>query len=304
MQQENCSSGSQLNDALPVYKASSAVLAICFVLGVPGNLSVLVILVRRLKENSFTLRMMLSLALSDLLTLSPMPMWIWSLLHNWIFGFVACKIISFVEYWCTYSSILCVTFLSLQRYLQVLHPQKWAQLGFRGKNGLLCGIWILSGVFASYALVQRDVGCDQYGFQYCYQNFRNKTEQVATSIFEILLFLTCFFLLVYFYYRLYRGVNESPFSSSNRMTKLVTRIVVAFFIFGVPVTIANILIVVAALLENETLSVTADLGSKISTALLFLNSCVNPFLYTFSLRQLQHQSTVTETLGPTLQNGA
>ncbi|XP_049326289.1 leukotriene B4 receptor 1-like [Astyanax mexicanus] len=301
MQQDNCSNTSQFSEALPIYKASSAVLSLCFVLGVPGNVSVMVMLVRRLKEKNFTLRLMLSLAMSDLLTLLPLPMWIWTLLHDWIFGFVACKIISYVEYWCLYSSMLCVTLLSLQRYMQVLHPQKWAKLGDKGQKGLLGGIWILSGVLASYAPVQRQSGCDQYGFKYCYQRFSSDAEQVATSLYEVLLFSMCFTLLVYFYYRLHRGVNESPFFSSNRMTKLVTRIVVTYFVFGVPVTIANAIIAVAVLLKNDQLSVTADLVGKISTALIFLNSAVNPFLYTFALRRIHRRGTVTD-FAQTVQN--
>ena len=93
----------------------------------------------------------------------------------------------------------------------------------------------------SFAPVQRDVGCGQYGFHYCYQHFRNKTEQVATLVFEVLLFVATFFLLVFFYCSLYRGVNESPFFSSNRMTKLVTRIVVAFLTFFVLIPICSYL---------------------------------------------------------------
>ncbi|XP_066514513.1 leukotriene B4 receptor 1-like [Hoplias malabaricus] len=302
MQQDNCSNNSQLNNALPVYEASSAVLGVCFVLGVPANLAVLGFLVGRWKENNFTIKLMLSLAVSDLLNLLLLPLWIWALLHDWIFGYAACKIVSYIEYWSLYSSILCVTLLSLQRYFQVLHPQKWSKLGDYGKTSLLCGIWILSGVFASYAPVQREVGCDQYGFHYCYQNFKNLTEKVVTSLFEVLLFTVSFCLLVYFYYFLYRGVNESPFSSANRMTKLVTKIVLTYFIFGVPFTIANIFIISAALLKNDKLSAAADFASKISTALIFLNSCVDPFLYTFSIRQLQHHGSVTETGGQTLQS--
>ncbi|KAL7836821.1 hypothetical protein AOLI_G00281050 [Acnodon oligacanthus] len=114
MQQLNCSSSSQLTSVFPVSIASSAVLGLCFVLGVPGNISVLGILVRRLKENSFTIRLMLSLAVSDLLILLPLPVWIWAFLHDWIFGSVACSAISYVEYWCIYCSALCVTLMSFQ----------------------------------------------------------------------------------------------------------------------------------------------------------------------------------------------
>ncbi|XP_036454948.1 atypical chemokine receptor 2-like [Colossoma macropomum] len=294
MQQINCSSSSQPPYVFPVNAATSAVLGLCFVLGIPWNVAGLRILVQRVRENSFTLRIMLCLAVSDLLTLLPLPMWIWALLHDWIFGSVGCKIISYIDYWSIYCNTLCVTLMSFQRYMQVLHPQKWAKLRTRGENGLLCGIWILSGALASYAPVQRDVGCDQYGFQYCYQHFRNDTEKVVSLVLEILQFGMCFFLLVFFYYRLHRGVNQSPFFSSNRMTKLVTRIVLAFFIFYILVPIANISIIIAVFLKNENLLESVELFGKVARALTFLNRCVNPCLYTFSLRGQHPSSPVTE----------
>ncbi|XP_072521078.1 atypical chemokine receptor 2-like [Salminus brasiliensis] len=295
MQRDNCSNGSQFSEALPIYKASSAVLGLCFVLGVPGNIVVLGMLVRRVKENSFTTCLLLSLAVSDLLSLLPLPVWIWAYLHGWIFGSAACRIISYIEYWCLYCSALCVTLMSIQRYMQVLHPQKWAKLGDRGRKGLLAGIWILSGLLGLHAPAKRRVGCKPNGLQDCGQQFRNDEERVAILLLEILLFVICCSLLVFFYCRLHRGVNQSPFFSSSRMTKLVTRIVVVFFIVCVLVPIANMLIIIMVFHNNLTsLTVPANHLLKISRALTFLNSCVNPFLYTFSFSELRCPCAATE----------
>uniref|UniRef100_W5KXE5 Atypical chemokine receptor 2-like n=1 Tax=Astyanax mexicanus TaxID=7994 RepID=W5KXE5_ASTMX len=287
MQRDNCSNTSQFSETPPVYKASSAVLSLCFVLGVPGNVAVLVMLVRRLKEKNFTLSLMLSLAVSDLLTLLPVPVWIWAFIHGWIFGSVVCKITAYIQYWSFYCSALCVILMSFQRFMQVLHPQTWAKLGDRGQKGLLGGIWILSGLFALYAPVQRDVQSDQHGFQLCCEQFGSDAEEVSTLFFEILLFLICFFSMVLFYYRLHRGVKESALFSCSRMTKLVTRIVVMFFILFIMAPFANSLIIIAVLLKNPNLTKIANVCGKISRALTFLNSCVNPFLYAFTLKYLR-----------------
>ncbi|XP_076854760.1 apelin receptor B-like [Brachyhypopomus gauderio] len=290
MQPVNCSNISLPIQVLPEYTAASAVLGLCFALGVPGNIAVLVALLWYVRADHFTPRLMMSLAVSDLLTLLPLPVWIWALLNGWVFGSVACKIFCYVIYWCLYSSILCVTLLSLQRYMQVLHSHKWATLGVRGQNGLLCGTWLVSGVLSSYSLVQRVAGCDQYEIQSCLQLFQSDTEQVATSVWEILVLVICFSTLVYFYVRLHRGVNQSPFFSSNRMTTLLTRIVVVFFIFCSPIPICNVLVIVAVLRKSNSLLIIANQGSEIARAMLFVNSCVNPLLYTFSFRELKRHS--------------
>uniref|UniRef100_A0A8B9GQL2 Zgc:194202 n=1 Tax=Astyanax mexicanus TaxID=7994 RepID=A0A8B9GQL2_ASTMX len=240
--------------------ALSAVMGLCFVLGVPGNVAVLVMLVRRLKEKNFTLSLMLR-----------------STCH-----FDGLCPILYI--WCAFCSTFCVTLMSFQRYMQVLHPQIWAKLGDHGKKGLLAGIWILSGLLASYIPVQRDVGCTPYGFQYCYQQFKSDSEKLQTSLLEMFQFFICFFLLAIFYYCLHRGVNQSPFFSSNRLTKLVTLIVLAFFMFYAAIPLVNILNIIAISLENESLLKTFELAGRLARAITFLSGCVNPFLYKFSFR--------------------
>ncbi|XP_066509798.1 leukotriene B4 receptor 1-like [Hoplias malabaricus] len=294
MQQVNCSNTSLFAQVFPVKTAGSAVLGLCFVLGVPANLTVLGILIQQWKENNFTLKLMMSLAVSDLLNLLPIPMWIWANLHGWNFVSTSCKIISYVDYWCFYCSLLCVTLMSVQRFLQVLHPQKLSKLGTKGENGLLSGIWILSGVLSSYIPLEYDVGFEQYGLQDCYKIFRDDTDKVVVSFVEILVFFICFFLLVFLYYCLHRGVNETSFNSSSRTTKLVARICVLFFILGVLVVITDILNIIAKFLKNQSLSTTTTYLVTIVETLELLNSCVNPFLYTFSHGGLHRCSSVLE----------
>ncbi|XP_060763357.1 C5a anaphylatoxin chemotactic receptor 1-like [Neoarius graeffei] len=284
MQQLN-SSNSSLTTPIPTGNlVASIVMAICFILGVPGNIAVVVHLPGWMKGGSFTLRLMLSLAISDLLTLLSLPVWIWTLLHGWVFGVVLCKLLSYFVYLSMYCSILCVVLMSVQRYMQVLHPQKWNKLGRKGKKILLSGLWILSGVLSSYALGQCNVRTNKEGWLLCKRGYQNNVEKVTILIWEIILFVVFFPIMAYFYFRLHQGVNNSTFFSSQSLTKLVTRIVVCFFIFWFPMVICNIVLIIAQLLQNDSLLRSADAADIITTALIFINSCVNPFLYAFSAR--------------------
>ncbi|XP_034155036.2 leukotriene B4 receptor 1-like [Pangasianodon hypophthalmus] len=294
MQQLNSSNSSLTTPVSTESLIASSVLAVCFILGVPANIAVMVRLAGWLKRDSFTPRLMLSLAVSDVLTLLSLPVWIWARLHGWVFGLVLCKLLSYLVHLSLYSSILCVILMSVQRYIQVLHPQKWNKLGRKGKKILVSGIWILSGVLSSYALVQRTLTTDKEGRLRCSPHYHNNVERVATLIWEIILFVGFFPTLAYFYFHLYRGVNNSAFYSSRSLTKLVTRIVACFFIFFVPIQISNIVIIIAVLLGNDNLLRSANNGNKITVALTFINSCVDPFLYVFSARALQQQTDGTE----------
>ncbi|XP_058231418.1 leukotriene B4 receptor 1-like [Hemibagrus wyckioides] len=295
MQQFNSSNSSFCCPVTAEYLIGSSVLAVCFILGVPGNIAVVVYLAGWLKKGSFTPKLMLSLAVSDLLTLLSLPVWIWALLHGWVFGLVLCKFLSYVAYLSLYCSILCVILMSMQRYIQVLHPELWNKLGRKGKKVLLIGMWILSAVLSCYAPVLRTLSLDREGRLQCSLRYQNDLERMATLSWEIILFSVLFFTLTYFYFHLYRGVNSTAFFSSNALTKLVIKIVACFFIFWIPLIISNFMIVTALFLGNENLLKTAESGDNITAALTLINSCVNPFLYAFSARALRQHQHGTET---------
>jgi len=281
MQYQNISNGSLFANTSVDMLMSSTVLGLCFVLGVPGNLAVMVMLTQHL-EGSFTPKLMLSLAVSDLLSLIFLPVWIYALLNGWIFGRGLCKLFSYVVYWSLYSSVLSITLLSVQRYLQVLYTQRWAKLGGKGQKGLIFGIWISSGALASYALYHRSVEWKKDGRLHCYQDYRNSKEKIAVLLVETLvLYIVPLFSLFCFYLRLHRRISQSASFSSHRLMKLAVRIVVVFFIFSTPCMINNIIVMVSWNSE----------GNNVTGALFFINSCVNPFLYAFSARALRSKSS-------------
>lgn len=274
-------------------RVTSAVLGICFGLGVPGNLLVLAILRRRLAEGSFTLWLMMNLAVSDLLTLLPLPIWIYTLLHGWSLGLAACKLLSYVVYWSIYTSVLCVTLLSVQRYVQVLYSQRWAELGLaRRRRWLLGAVWITGAVVSLYALVQREVQwLESDGKLHCLPRYRSQGEMVGTLLTEsLLLFFVPFSTMACLYFILHRRVTRKLSVRSGqpcRMKKLVVSIIVSFFLFSIPIHLNNLLTVVAMSRGSRDLQQLCKVTEDVAGAMTFFNSCVNPFLYAFSHRALR-----------------
>ncbi|XP_043096141.1 C-X-C chemokine receptor type 2-like [Puntigrus tetrazona] len=280
MEYQNISNSSLFARASVEELVSSTVLGLCCALGVPGNIAVMVMLAQHLKEGSFTPKLMLSLAVSDLLSLIFLPVWIYALLNGWVFGRGLCKLLSYIVYWSLYSSVLSVTLLSVQRFLQVLYPQRWAKLGQKGQKGLIFGIWISSGALGSYALYFRNVKKMKDMLLHCYQDYTNKQEQLAVLLVETLvMFVVPLLSLLFFYLRLYQRIHQSASFKSHRLTKLAVRIVVVFFIFGTPCMINNFVLM--------ALSWKTAVSNNLTGALFFINSCVNPFLYAFSARTLR-----------------
>ncbi|KAJ8398563.1 hypothetical protein AAFF_G00420910 [Aldrovandia affinis] len=267
--------------------APSVVLGLCSLVGVPGNIVVIMLIVSNYKRENFTLKLMLNLAFSDILSLLTLPVWIYTWLYGWTLGLGLCKFVSYVVYCGLYSSLLTVTLMSVQRYLTVLYHQYWARLHGTGERVLLVTLWGLAGVLASPAIVLRNVDSSEMRCQSC---FRSEAEEVATLFMETLLgFVVPFSILVTSYFCLHKKVNQTAFFRSQRMTKLVTSIVVTFFIFWIPIHVTNILGIFAVSLKLKTLKNISDAAWRIAVALTFINSCLNPFLYAFASRTLNVQ---------------
>ncbi|KAJ8398560.1 hypothetical protein AAFF_G00420880 [Aldrovandia affinis] len=227
--------------------APSVVLGLCSLVGVPGNIAVIMLIVSNYKRENFTLKLMLNLAFSDILSLVTLPVWIYTWLYGWTLGLGLCKFVSYVVYCGLYSSLLTVTLMSVQRYLTVLYHQYWARLRGTGERVLLVTLWGLAGVLASPAIVLGNVDSSEMRCRWC---FRSEAEEVATLFMETLLgFVVPFSILATSYFCLHKKVNQTALFKSQRMTKLVSSIVVTFFIFWIPLHVTNILGIFAVSLK-------------------------------------------------------
>lgn len=271
---------------------SSGVLGLCFLLGIPGNITVMVVILHNLKKDNFTLQLMLNLAASDILCLITLPLWIHYLLVGWSFSQAVCKLLAFFVYVSLYTSVMTVTLMSVQRYFAVLYSHQWAKLGRKGEKTLLICLWLLACILSSPAAVSYSL--KKKGIPLvCEKVFNSDRQKAAVYIFETLLgFIIPFSILVTSYSCLHKKVNETAFFCNKRLTRLVTNIVVTFFILWIPVHVVNIVDVVAVALKSSSPDASAKLfafsafAEKIVGSLSFINSCVNPILYAFASQRL------------------
>ncbi|XP_046887136.1 leukotriene B4 receptor 1-like [Hypomesus transpacificus] len=247
MQQHNNSRAA----AVPVAnQVSSAVLGLCFLFGMPGNIMVVVVILRNFKKDHFTLRLILNLAVSDILCLLPLPAFMHALLNGWTLGTALCKVLSFLIYTSLYNGLLTVTLMSVQRYLVVLYPHHWAKLGRRGERVLLFSLWVLASVLSSAAVVTNSV-FEEGGKLKCWRISMSDRRRAAVVLCETLLgFVVPFSILVTSYCYLHKKVNQTSFFSSQRLTRLVTLIVVTFFVLWIPVHILNLMDIFAIFIRS------------------------------------------------------
>uniref|UniRef100_M4A7C5 G-protein coupled receptors family 1 profile domain-containing protein n=1 Tax=Xiphophorus maculatus TaxID=8083 RepID=M4A7C5_XIPMA len=394
----------------------AVVLSFCFLLGVPGNIAVII-----LKPNWEHL-LMLNLAISDLLGLLALPPKIYASLFHWKFGLVACKILNYLLYTSIYGSQLTVTVLGIQRYLQVVHQEKWHQgqkcvrlvllwlvavilsipvlvdwqvitnqqktvcqpqysseaqwvvvlltetlfgffsvllqnsryvvnmpntntmnspcvpicplhsvhssfmlreiekdcadvipsvkvknssnfrkgqkrcltfnlptqrtIGFKNSaEFLLFTLWLVASILAIPALVVQNLQTDQQWI-ICKGQYSSDAQWVAVLLTETVFGFICFILVAFSYVCLQKRVNQSVFFNNPQTTRLLTSIIVSFFVLWAPYHTTNVLGVAAICLKNDNLLNFCDETWNICGAVTFINSCLNPLLYAFTSHKM------------------
>ncbi|XP_063045216.1 leukotriene B4 receptor 1-like [Engraulis encrasicolus] len=289
--QENISSSARIPIETQV---STGVLALCFIIGIPGNIAVVVMILRNFKKDNFTLRLMLNLAASDFLCLSTLPWLIYNWITDWQMTHSVCKLLVVMVYTSVFSSVMTVTLMSVHRYFAVLHPHLWNKLGRRGEMVLILSLWILACILSSPTLVTFVVKV-KHGKYECDPQFSSDGQRAGIRFCETLFgFVMPFSILVVYYSSLQKKVNETAFFTSKRLTKLVRNIIVTFFVLWIPYHVMNIVDILAISLKSAHPDASANLtdfynsAEEIVISFTFINSSVNPFLYAFASKSLLH----------------
>uniref|UniRef100_A0A8C4GLJ9 G-protein coupled receptors family 1 profile domain-containing protein n=2 Tax=Dicentrarchus labrax TaxID=13489 RepID=A0A8C4GLJ9_DICLA len=262
---------------------TAVVLSLCFLLGVPGNTAVIILKPNRQHLSNLSQALMLNLAMSDLLCLLTLPLWIYTFLYSWTLGLVACKLLTYLMYCSLYGSMLTVTALSVQRYLQVVYLQKC--LPQAGKRRLLALLWLVAMILSIPALVVRQLGTDGHWTQ-CKALYSSPAQEVAVLLTESLVGFVSFSLVAFAYISVHRKVHQAAFFNNPQTTWLVTSIIVTFFALWMPYLIINVLGVAAIAAKSEGLLKFCMNSWNIVGALTFVNSCLNPLLYAFASRNI------------------
>ncbi|XP_048040666.1 leukotriene B4 receptor 1-like [Megalobrama amblycephala] len=268
---------------------SSGLMSLCFMIGVPGNIAVILFIVKHFKKENFTVQLMLNLAAADILCLITLPVWIYEVLNS--IDQSTCKLFTALVYCSMYSSVITVTMLSVYRCLRVRHLQLWSRMSRRRERVLLfCG-WALSLLFSCPGVLTQEIIKSESKME-CERKLDSVAKLIVAVMESLFGFLLPFIIMLTSYYYLHKMATQGAFRQSYRPTKLVTRIVIIFFIFWAPHQIIKLEEICAFFLKSQPVLSPA---SDIAGSLTFINSCVNPFLYAFSSKSLDQHKTQVES---------
>ncbi|XP_060936906.1 apelin receptor B-like [Limanda limanda] len=281
----------------PSYSIIPVLYMLIFILGLSGN-GVVIFTVWRAQGKRRAADVYIgNLALADLSFVVTLPLWALytAMGFHWPFGVALCKISNYVVMLNMYASVFCLTCMSFDRYLAIVHSLSSSQLRTRGHTrACLIGIWMLSGLLATPSLLFRttkdDPGSNSTS---CAMDLslvptsRKETLWIFSSALGFLLpflaMMVCYGFIGCTVIRHFNTLRRED-QRMRRLLKIITTLVVVFAACWAPVHLVKSLF---ALSHLDLFPVTCAflhfllLAHPYFTCLAFLNSCLNPFLYAF-----------------------
>ncbi|KAM4529240.1 C-C chemokine receptor type 8-like [Fundulus diaphanus] len=255
----------------------AVVFSFCFLLGVPGNIAVIMLKPNWKHLSDLSQSLMLNLTISDLICLLTLPLWIYNSVFGWTFGPVTCKVLAYLVYCTVYSSQLTVTALSIQRYLVVVRGWRCHQL----RKGVLLGLlWLAAVTMCIHAVVTEQLMTEDKWIL-CKPHYSSEAEWVSVLVIENLYGLVTFSLVAFSYICLHKKVNRAAFFNNPQTSRMVISIIASNLILFAPFHVVNVLGVLAISLKHMSLLKFCTDNWGTVKSLTFVNSSLNPLLYAF-----------------------
>lgn len=262
--------------------------SLVFLIGVVGNILVVLVLTKYKRLQSMTTIYLLNLAVSDLLFLFTLPFWIdYKVKDNWIFGDAMCKLLSGFYYTGLYSEIFFIVLLTIDRYLAIVH----AVFALRARTvsfGVITSVitWALA-ILASvpglyFSKTQREITHHTCSLHYPYESLKawQRFQALKLNLLGLILPLVTMFFC---YSGIISVLLHRPNKQKAKAVRLIFVIMIIFFLFWTPY---NLAVLVSAFQEHVFTkyceqSKQLDLALQVTEVIAYTHCCVNPIIYAF-----------------------
>ncbi|XP_034549838.1 C-X-C chemokine receptor type 1-like isoform X2 [Notolabrus celidotus] len=274
----------------PLTIVMSAFYVLIFVLAIPGNLVVGLVIGLSKQALPPSDLYLLHLAVADLLLAITLPFWATSVTRGWVFGDAMCKIITMIQELSFYSSILFLMCISMDRYLVIVRAMEARRANRKMLSwGLCVGVWGV-GAFMSLPGFFNSAHSSPSSSQIvCSEQFEPGSAdmwRLATRIFRhtlgflfpLSVMLSCYGITIERLLHIRGGFQR------QRAMKVIVFVVVAFLICWTPY---HIVVMVDTFFRSKIVPcqcparMAVDQAMFATQSLGLLHSCVNPVLYAF-----------------------
>ncbi|KAG7474892.1 chemokine-like receptor 1 [Solea senegalensis] len=283
--------------------------SLAFVLGVLGNGVVIWMTGFKVKKTVNTV-WFLNLAVADFLFTAFLPVGVTYLALNlhWPFGKFMCKLYAIISSLNMFASVYILVVISVDRCVSVMWPV-WAQnhRNVRNASYVCLGVWALALSLSAPFSVFRDTAPSSFDEEviYCFNNFalsddfktqsvnllREFRQQAMTITRFLLGFVVPFTVIVSCYAVIIHHLrrNRNLASHSSRPFKIIAAVITTFFLCWAPFHIMALIEIFSrtGVAPSDTFIYFFVIGTQLATSIAFLNSCLNPLLYVFMVKDFK-----------------
>ncbi|XP_043823840.1 C-C chemokine receptor type 3-like [Dromiciops gliroides] len=258
------------------------------IVGLLGNVMVVLILTKYKRFKSMTSIYLLNLAISDLLFLFTLPFWIhYARQNDWVFGHTMCKILSGLYYLGLYSEIFFIVLLTIDRYLAVVY----AVFALKARTvtfGIFTSIitWCLSALAALPEFIfhesQEDLENHICGPHYP-ENNEDKWKRFQALRMNILGLAIPLAIMIICYTGIIKKLLRCRNEKKYKAVRLIFVIMIVFFLFWTPYNLTLLLSAFQASFFKGDCerSKQLDVAMQVTEVIAFTHCCVNPVIYAF-----------------------
>uniref|UniRef100_UPI00398E8993 urotensin-2 receptor n=1 Tax=Pristiophorus japonicus TaxID=55135 RepID=UPI00398E8993 len=281
--------------------------AMCL-MGLVGNLYVLVVMTLSMRLTGSMYVYIVNLALADLLYLATIPFVVCTYFaKDWYFGEVGCRILFSLDFLTMHASIFILTIMSTERYLAVVKPLDTFRRKRRYRRVVTCAVWVISFLLAIPTMIMielREFVRNGAVKRMCHSTW----PQQAYKIYLTVLFHTCILapgiVIGFLYTKLARtywmsqtttfNTKEVKRSPKLKILYMIFSIVLVYCVCFLPLWVWQL----CSLYLNESVNLSPQTTAYINfsvTCLAYSNSCINPFLYTLLTKKYKEHLTNQRT---------
>ncbi|XP_041090640.1 G-protein coupled receptor 4-like [Polyodon spathula] len=263
---------------------------IVIAIGLPTNCFALWAAYLQVKQKNELGIYLMNLSIADLLYIFTLPLWIDYFLHhdNWIHGQESCKLFGFIFYTNIYVSIAFLCCISVDRYLAVAHPLKFAKIR-RVKTAVVVSlvVWAVEVVANSAPLFHDELFRDRYNHTFCFEKYPMEGWVAKMNLYRVFVgFLFPWMLMLFSYQGILKAVKGNVSTEKQEKAKIkrlaLSLIVIVLFCFA-PYHV--ILLSRSAIYLSKPCDCSFEenvfTAYHVSLALTSLNCAADPILYCF-----------------------
>ncbi|XP_035629121.1 C-X-C chemokine receptor type 4b [Oncorhynchus keta] len=266
------------------------VYGIIFLLGIVGNGLVLIVMGYQKKVQTKTDKYRLHLSVADLLFVLTLPFWAVDAASSWYFGGFLCTTVHVIYTINLYSSVLILAFISMDRYLAVVHAtNSQTTRTFLADRVIYVAVWLPAVILTLpdivFATAQNRVSrtiCQRIYPQetsfYWMAGFRFQHILVG-FVLPGLVILTCYCIIIA---KLSQGSKGQVLKRKALKTTVI--LVLCFFSCWLPYCVGifvDTLMLLNVISHSCALEQSLQTWISITEALAYFHCCLNPILYAF-----------------------